>query len=194
MNKALKITLYVCLFLVVGFFTLTTILGHDKPFTDKEMATGENTYQEVYVLNNPEIKDLVRQETADCDEKEIVKRCKRLTKSLHRFSAMPSKKYSQDQLSTQSKLPTHCVGYARTFCSLCNYAFQVNHTKASCLHARGPVKIVGIDLTKIVSGLLRGIGCKNAAGFFQDHDFDIVTYSDGSKERIDPSISAFALF
>jgi len=196
MNKALKITLYVCLFFVLGLVlsvvALTSIVGHDKPITDKEIAALKLWQDEA--LNNPEIQDLVRQETANCDEKEIVKRCKRLTKSLHRFSATPPKQYSQDQLSATSKMPAHCVGYARTFCSLCNYAFEVNHIKASCEHARGPIKIGGIDITKNVSYLLTKIGCKGKAGFFKDHDFNIVTYSDGSKERIDPSISAYSLF
>jgi len=152
--------------------------------TESESKSGVS-FRPAVELHNAEIEAEIKNKTAGLSEDEIVDYCEKLTKSLLTFSD-DSQLTSLNQLSLNTKIPTHCVGYTRTFVALCNYGFQQNGIDAKCLHAVGPVKFCGIDITKIASATFRKMGNDRMANFCKDHDFAIVHHSDGTQEKVDP--------
>jgi len=127
-------------------------------------------------LDNAEIQQYVREKTQDMDDiDDIVSACSSITKKCLKFST-ESKLKSLKQLSLKHKTPTHCVGYAKVFTACCNYAFAINHINAKCYHVRGPMKVAGIDLTKIMSSTCKALGMTRWANFTKDHDYALIKY------------------
>jgi len=135
-------------------------------------------------LNNPELQQHIKEKTEGKSEEEIVRICKSLTLRCLRFS-VNSKLNSMEQLSLEHEVPTHCVGYARTFVSFCNYAFKTNHKNAVAYHYRGPLRIMNIDITKVMSRFFMITGQTRWYNFSKDHDYAIIKYHDKEK-RIEP--------
>ncbi len=77
----------------------------------------------------------------------------------------------------------HCVGYARVFATICNYAFSVNGKKGNVKPVVGQVYINGINLNDYSK--LLPTKWKN---FTKDHDFAEVTLSDKKIIYVDPSL------
>jgi len=138
-------------------------------------------------LNNEELKKCIQHETkGKTDVKEIASICCSITRRCLTFSTQ-SKLKDLRQLSFDKKTPTHCVGYAKVVTACCNYAFEINHIDARCDHIRGPLKIMGLDLTKIMSTFFKTLGMTRWVNFTKDHDCGLITYK-GKKWRIDPSL------
>jgi len=134
------------------------------------------------------LQDYIQKSTKGMTEEEIVEWSNKTTSKLLTFS-VNSKLKSLNELSLDKPIPTHCVGYARVYVYVCNYAFQVNNIKAQASQHRGPLYVFGIDVTKILSSFFSKLGMTRWKNFCKDHDYVIVKYNEKSA-RIDPSIYA----
>lgn len=135
-------------------------------------------------LNNRLVEAYVKYYTSEMSAKDIIEWSNKTVSHLLYFQTN-SKLKSLSQLSLTEQIPTHCVGYCRTYTAICNYAFRVNGIKAKAYHMRGPVKMLGVDCTKLVSSSFYKLGMKRAGNFTKDHDYVVVKY-DGKSKKVDP--------
>ena len=77
----------------------------------------------------------------------------------------------------------NCVGYARLFTSICNYALEVGGYEGRVKHVAGYVTWHGINLCDVATFVLP----KEYKNFFKDHDFIELDYDD-KYVYIDPSM------
>jgi len=149
------------------------------------LGIGQAQYVGNVALDNAELKQCVREKTRGMtDVDDIVSACSSLTRQCLTFSANSQLKDLR-QLSLSRPTPTHCVGYAKVFTALCNYAFELNHVDAKCYHVRGPLKIIGIDVTWLLSSTFRALGMTRWEKFSQDHDYGLVKYQ-GRQWKVEP--------
>lgn len=142
-----------------------------------------------YVQANS-LQDYIQSSTKGMNTEEIIEWSNKTTSKLLTFS-VNSKLKSLDELSIDKPIPTHCVGYARTYVYVCNYAFKVNGIKANATQHRGPLYVFGIDVTKLLSSFFSHLGMTRWYNFCKDHDYVLVEY-DNKSIRIDPSV--YSLF
>lgn len=77
----------------------------------------------------------------------------------------------------------HCVGFARVYSTICNYAFKVNHINGKAVPVVGIVKWYGVNLNSFSKYLPQK--WKN---FTKDHDFVEVNY-DNFTFYVDPTLN-----
>lgn len=128
---------------------------------------------------NASVFDKVKTDTKGMTVDEVIEYCEDLTSDLLVFST-ESKLKTVESLSLEKQTPTHCVGYCKTFVSLCNYAFKVHNMNAKCVQERKQVYLFDFNFTKLLSGLFRKCGFTKAANFTKDHDIVTVRQKDKS--------------
>jgi hypothetical protein len=123
------------------------------------------------------IKAKIRKETKDKSVAYIIKYSNRLTASTLYFSDHCSK------VTFRKETPAHCVLYAKTYSTILNYSFKVNHIKAHSSPVVGYFKIFGINVCKCLSSIPISRKFRN---FTKDHDFVEISYHNDIL-YIDPS-------
>ncbi len=154
--------------------TIATIL-----YTCAEVLTLRKTSYRAYTpvhLSN-EFKKEIKEETKGKSEYDIVVYCNDKTQKLLTFST------KCETFDDRKITKMHCVGYARVFATICNYAFSVNGKKGNVKPVVGQVYINGINLNDYSK--LLPTKWKN---FTKDHDFAEVTLSDKKIIYVDPSL------
>jgi len=159
MKKAIA-TLIATATVVVAFYV--TVFCCIRYKTDKVIP--EQT------LSNAEIKRTVTSETKGLSEDEIIRWCRRYTCRHLSFSL----KSASNDIDLPQKHEEHCVGYSAFFSATLNLAFRSNGIDCRCVHARGRLFFLGIDLNSLLSD-------RN----FRDHDYCIVKHDDGETAIID---------
>ena len=114
------------------------------------------------------IKEEIRMNTERKNIEEIIDYCVDFTASKLRFT---TKAQVIDLDNSISK--THCVGYAKTCASICNYAFQANNVPATAKPVVGQVyfKYLPLNVCEVLSGIGRLIGSQSMINFTKNHDF-----------------------
>ncbi len=142
-------------------------------------------------LPNEKLREIIKKETKGMNVKEILDYCNKITSKLLHFSP-ESKLRSLELLSVDKPIATHCVGYAKAYTSICNYAFKINQISYKCYHKVGAVSFLGLDLTNFASNIFKFADFEKVALFFKDHDFVLVEKSNGEVITLDPT--AYDLF
>lgn len=125
-----------------------------------------------------EFRQKIQNETKGMDEMDIVQYCYNKTQELLTFST------KCENFDDKKKTKMHCVGYARVFSTICNYALSTNGFKGFAKPVIGHVYLNGMNLNDF-SKLLP----KKWKNFTKDHDFAEVTLTDGSRIYVDPSLN-----
>lgn len=125
-----------------------------------------------------EFKHQIAEETKGMNEREIIIYSKKKTQELLTFSTKCEK------FDDRRKTKMHCVGYARVFSTICNYAFSANGKTATAKPVVGHVHLKGTNLNEY-SCLLP----EKWKNFTKDHDFAEVKLSDGNTIYADPSLN-----
>ena len=123
------------------------------------------------------LKNEIKTNTSGLTPYDIAIYCKEKTQDLLTFS--PICESFDDSRITKM----HCVGYARVYATICNYAFKVNGVKGTVKPVVGIVKQNGFNLNTL-SNLLPGL----LHDFTKDHDFAEVKY-DNKILYVDPSLN-----
>ena len=124
-----------------------------------------------------EFKKKIAADTKGMKDMDIVRYCNEKTQELLTFSTKCEK------FDDRRKTKMHCVGYAKVFSTICNYAFSVNGIKGRSKPVVGHVYLNGMNLNEY-SRLLPG-KWKN---FTKDHDFAEVKLSDEKTIYVDPTL------
>lgn len=107
----------------------------------------------------------------------VVEYCTKLTAKSLTFSD------HCDEVTFVKPSAAHCVGYARTLATLCNYAFKVNHIDAKATPVVGYVKVGGVNVCHLLSTL--PYSSVRWSNFTKDHDFVRIKCPDGDYEYYD---------
>ena len=120
------------------------------------------------VIMSKEFKQKIAADTKGMKDMEIVRYCNKKTQDILTFST------KSEKFDDRKKTKMHCVGYARVFSTMCNYAFSVNGIKGRSKPVVGYVYLNGMNLNEY-SSLLP----EKWKNFTKDHDFAEVKLSDG---------------
>ncbi|MDE6561482.1 MAG: transglutaminase-like domain-containing protein [Muribaculaceae bacterium] len=129
------------------------------------------------VILSKEFKQKIAADTKGRNDMEIVSYCNQKTQELLTFSTRC------EEFNDKRKTKMHCVGYARVFSTICNYAFSVNGIKGRAKPVVGYVYYNGMNLNEY-SSLLP----EKWKNFTKDHDFAEVKLSDGKTIFVDPTL------
>lgn len=172
MQRFIKIA-FVFLFLLVPILLMGNLTYCPSGMRNDNIRLSHDLQQEI------------REKTKGMSTEEIVAYSNKLTYKLLRFSPVSRLGTTIDN---KGVTPTHCVGYARVYSSICNYAFRINCKDAKCLHVVGTMKVNSVDICKNVSYAFKLMGHRKAYLFTKDHDFCKII-SNGKSQYVDPSIS-----
>lgn len=144
-----------------------------------EVLTLRKTNYRAYtpVKLSKEFKQEIKEETKGKSEYEVVVYCNDKTQKLLTFST------KCEEFDDRKVTKMHCVGYARVFTTICNYAFSVNGMKGSVKPVVGQVYLNGTNLNDYSK--LLPTKWKN---FTKDHDFAEVRLSNQEIIYVDPSL------
>ena len=108
---------------------------------------------------------------------DIIKYSNKKTNELLRFST------KCEPFDDRKVTKMHCVGFARVYSTICNYAFKVNHINGRAIPVVGIVKWNGINLNSFSKYLPQKWN-----NFTKDHDFVEVNY-DNYTFYVDPTLN-----
>ncbi|MBD5356080.1 MAG: hypothetical protein HDR88_03625 [Bacteroides sp.] len=112
------------------------------------------------VILSQQLKNEIRENTANLNTYEIIKYCNDKTQKLLTFST------KCEPFDDRKVTKMHCVGYAQVYATICNYAFHVNNINGSAKPVVGSVKYNDVNLNSYSKYLP-----KKWADFTKDHDF-----------------------
>lgn len=135
----------------------------------------DRTYTPVEL--SKDFKQEIIKDTKGLNELDMVIYCNEKTQEKLTFSTKCEK------FDDRRKTKMHCVGYARVFSTICNYAFSVNGIKGNAKPVVGHVYLNGMNVNDY-SKLLP----EKWKNFTKDHDFTEVRLSDGRIVYADPSL------
>lgn len=137
-----RIILYTIVFLLLFSCSISWEKTNDRPIENVQ-------------LSNP-LKHKISRDTKGYTDAQIIEYSINLTADELRFS-------KQNDISSHK---ANCVGYAQLCCSICNYAFIVNHSKSRAKPVIGYIKILGFNIHPLAQALLPAL--KN---FVANHDY-----------------------
>ena len=142
----------------------------DKAFYD--FNTEPHLQKERYrdytpVKLSEEFKQEIKNNTRGLTAYDIILYCNKKTQDLLTFST------KCEPFDDRKVTKMHCVGYAKVYATICNYAFKINKIAGKAAPVVGYVKWKGINLNNF-SKLLP----KDMRNFTKDHDFVEVKYED----------------
>ncbi len=152
----------------------------DKSFYDfnTELQLQKERYRPYTpVTLSKEFKQEIKDNTRDLSAYDIILYCNKKTQDLLTFST------KCEPFDDRKVTKMHCVGYARVYATICNYAFGINNIKGKASPVVGYVKWNGVNLNDF-SKLLP----KDMRNFTKDHDFVEVAYED-KIIYVDPSLN-----
>lgn len=161
--------------ITILFLLLTSVIF----CLDAEILSLRKIQDRVYnpVSLSKEFKLRIAGDTRGMKDMEIVRYCNKKTQELLTFST------KCEEFDDRRKTKMHCVGYARVFSTICNYAFSVNGIKGIAKSVVGHVYLNGMNLNDY-SSLLP----EKWKNFTKDHDFAEIKLSDGKTIYVDPTL------
>lgn len=154
--------------------------GLDKAFYD--FNTEPQLQKEKYRSYTPvklseEFKQEIKNNTSGLTAYDMILYCNKKTRDLLTFST------KCEPFDDRKVTKMHCVGYARVYATICNYAFKINNINGKAAPVVGYVKWKDINLNNF-SKLLPN----DMRNFTKDHDFVEVKYDD-RVIYVDPSLN-----
>lgn len=132
----------------------------------------------VPVTLSESLKEEIKSETKTLAPYKVMMYCKNKTRELLEFST------KCEPFDDRRKTKMHCVGYAQVFCTICNYAFKINHIKGHAKPVVGYVTWNGINLNSFSQYLP-----ERWRKFTKDYDFAEVTWDTEFKCYVDPTLN-----
>lgn len=121
-------------------------------------------------------KEIIKNETRGMNRNQIIDYSVKLTARTLKFSSKCEK------VTFKKESNAHCVLYAKTLASICNYSFQINNINAEATPVVGYPTTFGVNICKLLSTCLSfNTKYKN---FTKDHDF-VEIISDSRIDYVD---------
>ncbi len=166
MKKFLLVFAGIGVFYIIMLWTMASMILHkeyDRPY--------------VPVTLSESLKEEIKSNTNNLPPYKVMMYCKDKTRDLLEFST------KCEPFNDRRKTKMHCVGYAQVFCTICNYAFKINHIKGHAKPVVGYVTWNRINLNSFSQYLP-----ERWRKFTKDHDFAEVTWETNFKCYVDPTL------
>ncbi len=155
MNR-IKTVLIIVISCIIAFFSFSTLSLEKKTY---------RPYNSVVLSDSLKLE--IKEGTYNLSEFEIIKYCNQKTRKLLSFSNK-CEPFDDNRITKM-----HCVGYARVYSTICNYALKINKKEGIARPVVGIVKWNGINLNDFSKFF--PFRLKN---FTKDHDFVEIKYED----------------